>query len=92
MLLLDSELWNPGVQTAGTCWAVENGLQGQAVHRASWVRVWWEGIATWAEPEMTEENTQQHFAHSIQANVFLFYASHEPRHLCSQFLGCLVIC
>lgn len=59
------------------CWAVGNGLQGQAVHRASWGRVWWEGIAAWKEPEMTEENTQQHFAHSIEANVFLFHASHE---------------
>lgn len=28
---------------------------------------------------MTEENTQQHFAHSIEAGVFLFYVSYELR-------------
>lgn len=68
-----------GVQTAATCWTLGNGLQGQAVHTVSWDKVWWEGSATWEEPEMTEENTQQHFADSIEVNGFLFYDSCEWR-------------
>lgn len=79
MLFLVPESWNSGVQTAGTCWAVGNGLQGQTVRRASWDGVWWAGIATWEEPEPTEENTEQHFSHGIEANAFLFYVSHELR-------------
>lgn len=71
MLFLVLESWNSGVQTAGTCWAVGNGLQGQTVRRASWDGVWWAGIATWEEPEPTEENTATLFSWYWSQYIFI---------------------
>lgn len=73
ILLLDPELWNSGLQMAGTCKAMVNGLQNQTVHRAFWLRVWWwKGMVIWEEPELTDKNMRQQFSHYIEANIFLF--------------------